>query len=786
MRAGLTIAVVVMLCGGAATAAELPSHAGLYPASGRALAMLDSEIVVEVRGPIAEVRVRQRFHNPSDQPTEATYIFPLPSDAAVTAMEIRYGARTVRAAIERREAAQRRYEDAVRRGVAAAVLDQERPDVFTQTVAAIPARGTVDVVLRYDTAAIPRGDGWELVVPLVVAPRYVPGTANARPTTGAGRAPDTNRAPDASRVTPPGAPGAGGRTEVSLRFADDVRTATSPTHELRALGGGRAYAFTDPASDHDAIVRWQPAVRSVGWIEPGSDGATAAVVVSAPLAAPLATSGPRAPVRCLLVLDRSAVTRGDAQAVARPLVRAWLAALGPADRVAVAGSDALAWAAPADVGRALDARWATPAPAFDLTAVLRAARPAGAPVIVVSSGLVADDRDAIAAARALGVPVHVVAVGPAPARGLLQAIAGETAGTERSAVPGDDLAALGRALAADVAAPPPALRVSWGALVVRDVVPATLPRLGAGQAVLVLARVDRGGPAANVRAYGELFAISTLPAPAAAAGAVTRAGPLARRWARGRLAALAGDREARVRHALRYGLVSADTSLVAIGSEVVVTGGVRRSIAVPVAAPAGMAWDQVQRQLDVDTRIASPAAPVGSQAAAERSGDAAPERSRDDADSAQAEDSALGTSTSGSLVIDAGAGRGWRVLAGLAGGADLADPTPLLALSLRVEVGARTLLGIGGTVWWVTDHPTQGRIYATLARRGVVRSLELGGGAGLHVGDGVGPAAALWLRAPLPPLPQLAGALRYDTALLDDGGTRRSPQVVTLGVELAW
>src|ERR1043165_6773853 len=140
VRLGLAIAFLLALVvglGGAkpAGAADLPRAIGMYPASGPALALLDSKVEVVVRVPIAEVIVTQRFQNGGDQATEATYIFPLPADAAVTAMWIKTGNRTLRGAIESREEAQRRYEDAIRRGASAGLLDQERPDVFTQTVA---------------------------------------------------------------------------------------------------------------------------------------------------------------------------------------------------------------------------------------------------------------------------------------------------------------------------------------------------------------------------------------------------------------------------------------------------------------------------------------------------------------------------------------------------------------------------------------------------------------------------------------------------------------------------
>lgn len=874
VRPGVAIAVVLALVAarpGAAGAADLPRAIGMYPPGGGALAMLDSKIEVAVRGPIAEVLVTQRFQNRSDHATEATYIFPLPADAAVTAMWIKTGTRTIRGAIERREDAQRRYEDAIRRGVGAGLLDQERPDVFTQTVAAIPARGTVEVTLRYDTVARYRGGTWELVLPMVVAPRYVPGAATSRPTTGAGRSPDTDRAPDASRITPAGAPGAGGPTEVVVRFADKILDPASPTHELRARDGEAA--FTDPKTDHDAIVRWRAAAPAAGWVEQGPDGGYAAVVVEAPAAPPR-----KGALRCLLVLDRSAASLGDAAAVARPFVRALLAGLGAADRVAVAGSDAIAWSAPADVARALDPAWQAPAAAFDLTRALAAARPGGAPVVLVTGGLVADDAAAVAAAKKLGVPIHVVGVGPAPARGLLGQIAAASGGTLRYLVVGDDLGALARTTIADAAAPPPPLTVHWGALAARDVVPGILPRLGAGQATLVLARVRQALPA-NARARGELFAIEALPAPRPAPGATSAMGPLARRWARDRLDELLASRAAPAAiaaHALRYGLVSPHTSLVAIGQDVVVAGGVRRSVAVPVSAPAGMRWQAVKQQTTVETgtkdttlsrderrrggelepdRVGATAArkPAddrdrdgagggGDRVSLHRQGEAAtkedkprPVRRRpastraparpepspapapppaatpaqehqldeeedEGALDADADDAmprkgrsfaVAGVAADGELISLSGGivSRALRLTAGLGGGVAVAADrgAPLLALSVRLERGRRTLLGAGGALWLAAAEEggveVQGQLLATFARRGLARWLELGGGLGLQLGAGVGPAAAASLRVHLPPDPRAAAYLRYDGALLYEDGARTGQSAVTLGLE---
>ncbi|HEY1549800.1 MAG TPA: VIT domain-containing protein, partial [Kofleriaceae bacterium] len=573
-----------------AGSSRAPTSAGMYVAkTTAALPLVDSKVDVEVRGPIAEVTIAQTFRNDDAAPTEATYIFPLPSDAAVTAMAIDVGSRTIHAAIERRAQAQARYEDAIAKGVDAGVLEEERPDIFTQSVAAIPSHASVTVHLRFDTAARFSNGVWQLVLPLVVAPRYVPGNASGKPTVGAGHSPDTDRAPDASRVTPAATPGGGGATEISIAFASGVGDVASPTHEL--VKRGDRYVIASATSDRDAVVRWRATQPAQGWVE--SDGFAAVVVEGAPLPAS------HAPIRATLVIDRAATTLGDGELARHAFETAFVGALTNADRVAMQHGHMLA-------PDALRAQLAT-APAhakFDLTRVLKKLEPDGAPIVLVTDGLVADDAAAIAAARALGVPIHVIGFGPAPNRSLLDALAATTGGTVRIAVVGDDFPALAAGVLADIASPPAPFAVTWGTLAASAIVPALQPRLGAGQAAVVFARVA-SPKAANARANGAVIALAALVSPSAPAGATTQHGPIARMWARRELDELVaqGDPKAIADHALAFGLVSPETSMVAIGTEVTTAGGVRHTRSVPVSLPAGMRWQDVQSETTVDTKV---------------------------------------------------------------------------------------------------------------------------------------------------------------------------------------
>jgi Ca-activated chloride channel family protein len=820
VRPAWLVAVVIALAVPARAASMLPSRMGMYTPQGMPLAILDSKVVVRMRGPVAEAVVTQTFRNDTDRVTEATYIFPLPVDAAVTAMEIETGSRTIRAAIEARERALQRYEAAVAAGVGAALLDQERPDVFTQTVSAIPAKGTIVVTLRFDTVATFRGGRWELALPLVVAPRYVPGTASGRPTTGTGRAPDTDRAPDASRVTPGGAPGAGGATDIVLELGDAVDDVTSPTHELARTKAG--WTIHDPKSDHDAIVRWRAKVPQAGWVEAGDDGGYAAVVVEAPPGA-----AKHAALRMMLVLDRAATTQGDADAVKRPFVRALLAALDRKDQVAAVGTDALDWRAPEQLAKDLDASWGKPGGALDLTRTLGQARSDGAPLVLVTDGLVADDRAVLASAKKLGVPIHVIGIGPAPNRGLLTAIAATTGGTVRFLLVGDDLPALARDVIADAATQPQPLSITWGTLAASEVVPATQPRLGAGQASLVLAKVKRV-QAANARVRGDVFGFVTVTQPRVPDGATTTRGALARRWAKLKLDELVvtGNAQRITEHAMRFGLVSPYTSMVAVGDEVVVQGGVKHSVPITVSVPEGMRWQLVKRELTFDSRVddrktgkktektknvppaadkrpaqprpeatpspapvttIEPTAPLRDSAGADEEEDSYGERQTvSGAGSVAAAPESADYDVAETLSIS-GETRGRRLRLSLSLGGGLAvknaEVAPLGGLALRGDIGGRTRYGLEGSLWLVDGLHAEGSVLGTASFRGIARRFELGTGAGLRLtGDGVGPALNLTLRALLP-LRGLATYLRYDGALLLREGTYDGQNAGSLGLE---
>src|SRR3954451_20774989 len=92
------------------------------------------EAAVTITGLVSRIELTQGFHNPHDVPLEATYIFPLPDRAAVTALRMTADGRVVDAALKERAAARAEYDQAMAAGKRAAIAEQERPDVFTMRV----------------------------------------------------------------------------------------------------------------------------------------------------------------------------------------------------------------------------------------------------------------------------------------------------------------------------------------------------------------------------------------------------------------------------------------------------------------------------------------------------------------------------------------------------------------------------------------------------------------------------------------------------------------------------
>ncbi|MEU6413368.1 VIT domain-containing protein [Microbispora sp. NPDC046933] len=161
------------------------------------------DVTAHVTGLAAGVEVVQTFRNAFDVSLEATYVFPLPPRAAVTAFRMEADDRVVDGVLKERGQARADYDRALAEGRRAAIAEEDRPDVFTIRVGNIVPGERVIVRLTL-SQPLPYEDGAaEFRFPLVVAPRYIPGAPLPGAPAGDGVSPDTDAVPDASRITPP-------------------------------------------------------------------------------------------------------------------------------------------------------------------------------------------------------------------------------------------------------------------------------------------------------------------------------------------------------------------------------------------------------------------------------------------------------------------------------------------------------------------------------------------------------------------------------------------------------
>ena len=237
----VTLATVVLLPNQSTVSAASNETAGSLGILGKdgsirgTCPLRHTEVRGAISGFLARVNVTQKFENMATQKIEAVYSFPLPENAAVDDMTIQIGARTVRGVIRKKEDARAIYEQAKQTGHVAALLDQERPNIFTQSVANILPGEQVTVTISYLQTLEYDSGAYQFVFPMVVAPRYIPGAPVGKQ--AGGWAPDTNKVPDASKITPPiTSKGTRAGHDISIELALDagvpLMQLSSVSHEI--------------------------------------------------------------------------------------------------------------------------------------------------------------------------------------------------------------------------------------------------------------------------------------------------------------------------------------------------------------------------------------------------------------------------------------------------------------------------------------------------------------------------------------------------------------------------
>jgi Ca-activated chloride channel homolog len=168
--------------------------------------LVATDVNLVVSGATIRARASQIFHNPTDGWGEGVYVYPLPEGSAVDTLKMVIGERIVIGDIEERAKARALYEQAKADGQKASLVEQERPNIFTNSVANIGPHETVVVQIEYQEPVRQSGDEFSLRVPLVVAPRYMPKPIVQTVDLGAngqGWGQTTDPVPDRDRISPP-------------------------------------------------------------------------------------------------------------------------------------------------------------------------------------------------------------------------------------------------------------------------------------------------------------------------------------------------------------------------------------------------------------------------------------------------------------------------------------------------------------------------------------------------------------------------------------------------------
>src|ERR1044072_6197050 len=136
------------------------------------LPLKDTRVDISVSGVIADVKVRQIYRNEGSRAINASYVFPASTRAAVYSMRMQIGDEIIVAKIKEREQAKKDFEQAKEEGKSPSLLEQQRPNVFSMSLANLMPQEQVEMELRYTELLVPTDSVYEVVFPTVVGPRY--------------------------------------------------------------------------------------------------------------------------------------------------------------------------------------------------------------------------------------------------------------------------------------------------------------------------------------------------------------------------------------------------------------------------------------------------------------------------------------------------------------------------------------------------------------------------------------------------------------------------------------
>ena len=131
-----------------------------------------TNVKATISGVIASVEIEQVYENSGEATLDATYVFPMSTNAAVYSMQMILDHRVIDADIKAKAEAQQIFDEANTNGQTATLLEQERPNVFQMSLANIQPGQELRVKMRYTELIKPEKGIYQFVFPNLVGPRY--------------------------------------------------------------------------------------------------------------------------------------------------------------------------------------------------------------------------------------------------------------------------------------------------------------------------------------------------------------------------------------------------------------------------------------------------------------------------------------------------------------------------------------------------------------------------------------------------------------------------------------
>ncbi|MFN8745822.1 MAG: VIT domain-containing protein [Phycisphaerales bacterium] len=587
-------------------------------------------VTADITGSLSSVTVLQQFHNPFSEKIEAVYVFPLPESAAINDFVMTIGDRTIRGIIRDRDEARQIYEAAKAQGRHAALLEQDRPNIFTQRVANIEPGRQIDVAITYFHTLAYVDNAYEFVFPMVVGPRYNPdATYTGIGATTLGKEGISGQPTEITYLPPEARSGHDISVHVRLEMGVHVESIDSRSHVIntKVFGvPGRAevtLAASDSIPNRDFVLRIAVAgdtMRSSLHIQPDTDKTQPGGTFMLTVVPPKSTNFlPRQDQELIFVLDTSGSMNGRPLEQATTAITRALRRLSPSDTFQIinfaSSSSSLGptpiAATPRNIERgiaylkALRAQGGTEM-LTGINAALNFPQEPGRlrTVLFLTDGYIGNEADILSAIRArLGAArIFSFGVGSATNRYLLDQMAKAGRGAVAHIASGDQPEAIIDAFFDRVAQPAMTdLSVSSTSGTLSAIFPSRLPDVFVGRPVVIMGRYAGEPPSTievhGMRAGGRVL-IPVSPSLRALSG-TTR--PVLRTlWARHLIADMAdtsppdvfGELPGMIKSvALEHNLVSAYTSFIAVDSLSQTGSGPARTVPVAVPTPEGVNHD---------------------------------------------------------------------------------------------------------------------------------------------------------------------------------------------------